>query len=243
MTLVVGSVMLGAVLQRVSGIGFAMVVAPFVVIALGPAQGVVLVQLCGLTAAALVLVRVARDVDWTAYLRLVPASVVGIAVGSVAVSRLPEAPAQVVTAGVLLVSLAVATLAGGARQVARGPFVMATVGASAGVMTSLAGVGGVALSVLGRVTQWEHRAFAATLQPYFLTISAVTVVARVLTDPRAWPPLPAAAWWAIAAAMAAGLALGEVAARRLSSRSASRAMLAIAWAGALLTLVDGLAGL
>lgn len=240
--MVLASVLLGAVLQRTSGLGFAMVVAPFVVLALGPAQGVVLVQLCGAAASALVFGRVRRDVDWPAYRRLLPTSLLGIVLGTAGVSHLPEAPAQVVTAVVLLLALAVATAVGKAGAVRRGTLVTAGSGVAAGLMTSLAGVGGVALTVLGQVTRWEQRSFAATLQPYFVSISTATVLARVAADPMAWPPLAAPAWLGIAVAMGCGLFLGERLARRLPASAARHATVAVAAVGAVLTLVDGIAG-
>ena len=63
MPLVLASVFAGAVLQRNSGIGFAIVVAPFVILSVDPAQGITLVQLFGASSALLVLFRVLRDTD------------------------------------------------------------------------------------------------------------------------------------------------------------------------------------
>lgn len=240
MGMVLGSVVVGAILQRTSGLGFAMVVAPFVVLALGPAQGVVLVQLCGATAAALVFARVRQDVDWLAYRRLMPASVLGIVVGAAAVSRVPDAPAQVITATVLLLALVAATAVGKVRTVERTAGITAGAGVGAGLMTSLAGVGGTAMTVLSQATRWEQRSFAATLQPYFVSISGATVLARVVADPTAWPALTGAAWLAIAAAVGLGLLAGEWVSRYIPSSAARWATLVIAAIGAIMTLVDGL---
>lgn len=82
MPLVLASVFAGAVLQRNSGIGFAIVVAPFVILSVGPAQGITLVQLFGASSALLVLFRVLRDTDWRAFGFLVPTSLIGVAVGA-----------------------------------------------------------------------------------------------------------------------------------------------------------------
>lgn len=241
MILLLGAMLVGAALQRVSGIGFAIVVAPCAILAIGPAQGVVLVQLCGAASALLVLRRVRGDVDWRAYGQLVPASVVGIAAGSVAASRLADGPAQVLGAVVVLLTLAGSVLVGRLGDVPRGPGVTAAAGGAAGVMTVLAGVGAGPLTALQQATRWEHRPFVATLQPYLVTVSTATVLARLVAAPGAWPALPGAAWLAVVAVLALGIATGGWVATRLSARAATRITLVLALAGALVALVDGIA--
>lgn len=240
--LVLASIFGGALLQRVSGLGFAMVVAPFLVMALGAEQGVVLVNLCGLVAAGLVLLRVLRDVDWHAVAALLPLSLLGIGAGSWLLTMLPPVQTQVVTACVLLVAMAAVTFLPSA-EFRRSPALLAGTGAAAGVMGVTAGVGGVPLVVAGRLTQWEQKSFAATLQPYFVILSAVTVAVRVATAPQTWPPLAWPVWLGIAAALLGGLALGEVVSRRLSADAVRGWVLTIAWAGTLLSLALALVAL
>ncbi|WP_167748883.1 TSUP family transporter [Cellulomonas sp. HD19AZ1] len=240
--LVLASVLAGATLQRVSGIGFAMVVAPFTVIALGPAQGVVLVQVCGVASAALVLSRVVRDTDWATFARLLPGSALGVVAGALLAGRVPDGPAQVLSAVVMLVTLAASVLVGRLRELPRSPVVLTAAGGTAGLMTVLAGVGGVALTALQQATRWEHRVFLATLQPYLIALSTGTVVARVVVSPAAWPSLSPAAWAGVAAALAVGILAGGRAARWLSGPAAARVTLALSLAGAVVALVDGLVG-
>lgn len=240
MVLLLAAVFTGAVLQRVSGIGFAMVVAPFTIIAIGPAQGVVLVQLCGIASAMLVLTQVLRHVDWRAYGALLPASFGGIAAGALLSSRLPIGPAEVLSAVAMLLLLAGSVSMGRLREMPRGAGAFSAAGGTAGVMTVLAGVGGAALTALQQATRWDHRSFLATLQPYFITLSAGTVLAKLLTTTDAWPALTLPVWGAIAGVMVAGIVLGGVIARWLSPALASRLTVALALVGALAALADGI---
>jgi uncharacterized membrane protein YfcA len=59
--LVLAAVVLGAGMQRITGMGFALVATPFLVLLLGPVEGVVLVNLCGAVTAGAIIFRVARD--------------------------------------------------------------------------------------------------------------------------------------------------------------------------------------
>ena len=57
------AVALGAGTQRITGLGFALVSAPFLVLLLGPFAGVFVVNVLGVAASVLVLAQVRRDVD------------------------------------------------------------------------------------------------------------------------------------------------------------------------------------
>lgn len=243
MPLVFASVFVGAVLQRTSGIGFAIVVAPFVILAVGPGEGITLVQLFGAASALLVLTRVLRDADWPAYRLLVPPSLVGIAVGAGVSTVVARSEAQVVAAGVMLLALVGSTVVGRSRAVARSAPLLVGTGVVAGAMTSLAGVGGVALTATRDLTAWEQRSFLATLQPYLVTLSAATVAARVWADPTTWPRLSLPEWGLGAVILVAGIGVGDLVSRRVPTRAASAVTWTLAFAGAVLTLWGGLGGL
>jgi uncharacterized protein len=239
--LVVAAVLVGSGIQRLSGMGFAMVLAPFSVIALGPSSGVVLVNLLGIVSAALVLARVRSAVEWRMLGRLLPASAVGVGLGVAVSTALSEQVAQVVAGAVVLVALGASLAVARVATVGRSrPLVVATSAAS-GAMAALAGVGGAAMVVLAVVTGWDQARFAATMQPYFLALGLGTIAARLGADPAAWPALSGPTWCAVACAMALGVVCGEVLSRRLPVRSARATAIAIAFVGGVLTVVDGVA--
>lgn len=243
MTLVFASVFVGAVLQRTSGIGFAIVVAPFVILALGPAEGITLVQIFGATSALLVLVRVLRDTDWGAFALLVPTSLAGVIAGAAVSAAVPQAEAQALAAIVMLGALVSSTIIGRLHSVRRGAGLLLAAGGVAGIMTSVAGVGAVALTATRDLTGWEQRSFLATLQPYLVTLSAATVVTRVAVDPGTWPSLAPGEWLASAGVLVAGIVVGDLVARRVPARAAALVTWLLALTGALITLLDALLGL
>ena len=243
MYLLLASVFVGAVLQRVSGIGFAMVVAPFTIIAIGPAQGVVLVQICGVTSAICVMTQVYRNVHWKTYFILLPASGVGILTGTYLVSLFPSAQAEIVSAIIMLCMLALSVVAGHLRQYKRNATSLTIAGGLAGSMTVLAGVGGVALTSLKQATWWDQASFVATLQPYLITLSTGTVLARVIASPQAWPVLSGPIWFAILAVMIIGMILGSKLAKVASATHAAHLTLLLSLIGAVSALVDGISKL
>ena len=62
--------MAGAIAQRVSGMGFALVVAPVLVLLIGPFDGVLMVNICGAASALMVVTRVWREISWKHYFLL-----------------------------------------------------------------------------------------------------------------------------------------------------------------------------
>ena len=58
------SVILGTVLQRVSGMGVGLVVSPTLALLLGPVAGVLLTNITTTVSAALIAITLWRDIDW-----------------------------------------------------------------------------------------------------------------------------------------------------------------------------------
>ncbi|WP_115728156.1 TSUP family transporter [Actinomyces culturomici] len=243
LALVVAAVLFGAILQRASGIGFAVVVAPFALIAGGATHGVILTQLLGATSAALTLLSVHRDVEWREYGRLLPSSLLGLVLATALAARLPDAPAQIVSSAIMLVLLLLAPRIGAAASVYRNWSSLSIAGAAAGAMTVLAGVGAAALTALQQATNWEQSRFVATLQPYLITVSTLTVGARLAVAPTGWPDFSLGAWVLIGVALILGIRAGDLVSRRLLASTAKRITFIVALVGAGIALVDGFASL
>ena len=99
------AVLAGAVTMRVTGMGFSLVAAPFLVLAVGPLEGVLVAHVCGTAAALLNLTQLHRDVDWRRAAWLVPAGLVGVLLGALTVGRLPAPVLAVVVSVLVLVGL------------------------------------------------------------------------------------------------------------------------------------------
>ncbi|MFB7662796.1 sulfite exporter TauE/SafE family protein [Kitasatospora sp. NPDC056138] len=230
------TVLLGASVQRLAGIGFALVAAPVLVLLLGPAQGVVLSNCAAGAISAVGLAGSWRQVRLTAMLPLVGAAACTVPAGSWVATRLPE-PTLLAGLGAL-VSGAVLLVMSGARVPAlrgvRGAF---AAGAVSGFMNSSAGVGGPAVSLYAVNAGWTTREFVPNAQFYGVLVNAFSIAAKGV------PRLTGPAWLLVAAGITAGAVVGKALADRVPERRARRTVLLLALAGGLTTLGKGLWGL
>lgn len=242
MVLVALAVCAGAALQRLTGMGLALVAAPFLVLIMGPVTGVVLVNFCGATASILVLCRAFMHVDWKKYAILGPSAVLGVFPGVLIVGALPGPWLEVGVGCVVLVALTTSlTLRGSTIGAGARPLILA--GAASGIMGATAGIGGPAISVYAVVSNWEQCAFAATLQPCFFTTGVTSLVVKYLASPQIMPPDPGGmmAWAGVG--ILSGLCLGELLTRWIRPARARILAVGIAYAGAAGAMLRGILGL
>ncbi|GAA1875196.1 sulfite exporter TauE/SafE family protein [Myceligenerans crystallogenes] len=235
-----GACVLGAGLQRVAGMGLGMVAAPVLTLFLGPAAGVLVSNVAAVVTSLLVL-RALRDrVDWRRFAALLPLMVVGSVLGALMVRAADTAWLDVVVGGSVLLALAAsAALRRAARVRGRGAAVVT--GLAAGFMNTTSGVAAPAWAAYALATRWEHRSFAATLQPLLLAMNLMSVATKLLLG--SVPAGGAPAWWVwpvLACAVGAGVAAGAWCARRVPARVAARVAVGVAVAGAATALVRGL---
>lgn len=241
---VVLAVFVGAAAQRLTGMGFALVCSPFIVVLLGPVSGVMLVNLCGLVAALIVLTRTWREAEWKTAGILICFAVIGVLPGAWAGAAFPAPLMQAIIGAMVIVALLGSLLIGRfGPAYERTTGGMAAAGFTSGLMNASAGVGGPAVSAFAILTQWEQRSFAATLQPFLATLSGLSLAAKLALEPEAWPQLSWQLWVAIAAALAVGQLCGEWLTRKVSVATARVAMISLAFLGAALTLVTGVLAL
>ena len=240
MTLAIVAILIGAVTQRIAGMGFAMMVAPFVVLALGPAQGVVLVNLCGTVVALITMLQLRRDIEWSTFTWLITSSLVGIAIGIFAVRSLDVAVFQVVVGVILILAIVGSVLIARTSARVSGRRWTAVAGASTGALVAAAGIGGPPMTIYAVLSNWNQRTFAATMQPYQACVSAVAVLAALAGAPASWPTLGGPSWLLVAAAIAVGLVAGNLLGRVVSPAVGRWVVIALALIGAAITLISGL---
>lgn len=239
--LILLSVFVGAFAQRVTGMGFALVSGPFLVLLIDPLAGVVLVNLCGFVSSVIVLSRTYRDVEWKTAGFLTVACVVGTIPGAFLAVAIPSHALETLIGSLVIASLAASLLLNRySRALTRSPASIAVSGVASGVMNAAAGVGGPPLSALAVVSRWEQRAFAATIQPVFVVMAASSVAAKLLFDSGSWPELDLVTWALILGALAGGQLMGEWLSRKIPMRAARTGMLTLAFLGGILTMSRGL---
>ena len=226
-------VFLGALTQRVTGMGFGLVASPFLVLLLGAGTGVPLIQVLTIAASVVVLVVVFREVEWRKMITLLIPAYLGIVPGWWLSEVLPPAALSVLV-GTLVVLALLAMLLSERARVFKGTGGLVSAGLLSGFMNVTAGVGGPAIVLYSLSTGWPHRSFVATVQVYFIFLNIGSLIAHGI------PALSGPTWLLIAAALVVGMVLGQLLSRRIDSVLASRLVLVVAFTGSLATIVRGL---
>jgi uncharacterized membrane protein YfcA len=234
------AVVVGAGLQRVAGMGLGLVAAPVLTVFLGASVGVLVSNVAAIVTALLIL-RALRDrVDWRRVVTILPLMLVGSILGALTVREADPAWLDVIVGGSVLVALAASALLRRRVRI-RGRSVAIATGLAAGFMNTTSGVAAPAWTAYALATRWDHRSFAATLQPLLVVMNTMSVVTKLALG--AIPAGSAPAWWVwpvLLVAVLAGVALGTVLARRVPTRVASAIALTVAVAGAVTALTRGL---
>jgi len=215
----------GAATQAVTGLGFSLVSAPFLIALAGPRDGV------RLNLVLSVVINVVYLLPERAHARggdagrlLLPAAVTTV-LTAVVVRTAPTDPLAVVAGSVTVA--AAALLLAGARVRQPHPVVA---GGLSGVMNTVAGIGGPAVAVYAVGAGWPAAVRRSTFQLYFLGLNLAGLVAL---GPRA-PDL--LLWVGLVAGWLAGRGLAD----RVPEAAARTATLAVAVAGGLVAVARGL---
>lgn len=225
----------GAVTLRVTGIGFALVAAPFFILALGPWDALGLIHVAGVAACLVLSWSLRHHVDRRRALELGGWALLMVIPGTWLAFAVPERVLQLAIGVGLLLSLALMVWFRDLPQ-KDGPVVRAISGLSCGFFTYAAGMGGPAVTIYSRLSHWNHTSFVATLQPMFTVLGIAALIARQVISGQVLPAIPEWIWIAAIATLLVGLALGDLMSRRVAPQAARRATLVVAFAGTLVTI-------
>ncbi len=235
-------VAIGAVLQRVTGMGFALTAAPFVVLIYGANAGVMLVNVLSALAAGIGLVTLRRAVVWRRLASLLVAAVPGVVAGVLLLQVLDPATSEIVVGSVLLLAV-LASAAIRTAVVEHSTGGLLATGVAAGFGSALAGVSGPAIAAYAALTGWRATGLAATMQGLFLGLAVTTVTVKLVSGAAALPALTWFAWAAMALSLVGGLVVGELLERVLPRPWAWRLLIVIAATGAAATVLRGVLSL
>ena len=234
--LLAGIVLLGASVQWLTGMGFALVAVPALVLVLGPVEGV---ALANCAAGAICLVGLAggwRHVRPAAMVPLCVAAACTVPAGTWMTRQLPESWLLLVMGG--LVTVAVLLVMRGARIPAlRGRRGAVVAGAAGGFMNSAAGVGGPPVSLYALNAGWTVREFVPNAMFYGVVVNAFSVASNGV------PELGALQWVLVIAAMGVGGVIGRGFASRIPEKRARLLVLLLALTGGVTAVGKGLWGL
>lgn len=230
-TVVPGVVLLavfaGALVQAATGMGFSLVVAPVMVLALGPRDGIPTTLALAALSSVVPLLRDRRHIQ--------PAPVTRLLLPTLACTPLIAWAVHgadtrwLALAGGIGVVIAVALLASGLRsQLFRTPAGAVATGASSAVLNVVGGVGGPPIGLYVANTDWDPPTTRANLHAFFLIQNAVTCLILGTRMPGA----------AAIIALCAGTAAGMVLASRITPSTVRTGVLAVSLLGGL-GLVSG----
>jgi len=232
------AVLFGAATQRISGMGFALVAAPFLVVVLGPIDGVLVVNTCGALTAGIILARVFRRVEWARCGRMLIGAAAGTIPGAILVGAVDSAWLEAGIGVTLLVTIGI-QLRTSRRTLAATAVRDVAVGSISGFMNVTAGVGGPAMSTYALASRWNLTSFAATMQAYFLALGLTSLGAKAVFAHPHLPALGVWFWILVLAACLVGMGTGELLVRVVSPRVVRIMLIAVAGAGAAATTARG----
>ncbi|MEL4356656.1 MULTISPECIES: sulfite exporter TauE/SafE family protein [unclassified Luteococcus] len=245
LALVLVAVFVGAVLQRLSGTGMGLVLAPILAVVLGAGTGVLVANATTTVSALMMLVALWRDVEWRRALLICGFAVPGAVVGGFVVRATPAAWLQVIVGGVVMLAILVTVLASALVRMprVRAPWITPLAGFLGGIFNTTAGVSAPVMVVHSRLVRWEQKAFAASMQPVFAAMGFFSVLVKSLmaAADTALPP-----WWllpVVVVTVVLGIQAGGWAARRVSSAQARTVAITLAGLGGLSALVRGVLAL
>ncbi|MDO4685347.1 MAG: sulfite exporter TauE/SafE family protein [Corynebacterium sp.] len=233
----------GAFLQRVSGMGMALVSVSIMSLLLGPVEGVLVVNFMAVINALLTTFTVKQWVNWKMFALISSMVVVGVVPGTMLISRVSVPLLQVIVGCMLLLALAAVII--GKRYIPQMTSNTLAVlsGIAAGFMSTLAGIAGPALTVYASASRWEQREFAATLQPIFIVAGGLSFSSKLLFGAGSLSMATSWVWPAGILGMLLGIWLGVRFSNSISRDTAWKLSLTVAIAGGLSALVRGLSAL
>lgn len=231
--LISAPILLGALTQRATGLGFGLMGGPLLVALTGPTLGVTLANALSALLCTVVFARTWRDTDWPAVALLAVPALAVIPLGALTVRALPERWLLILVGSMVIVAVGVVVVLGDGRSLftrVRGALVA---GALSGFMNVTAGVGGPMVSAYALSRKWDRQTLVPTAQAYLLIINVAAVLSKGL------PEMPAIGWVFSIGALLAGALAGEWLDRRIDARTGRRLIIFVALAGGVAAVVRG----
>lgn len=241
--LVFVTILIGSCMQRVSGMGVGLIGGPVLSIAIGPVEGIMVINVLAAINAAMSTMTVRRDVDWGKFALIGSVMVLGAVPGTWLIHVMSPAVLQIVVGALLLIALAVTSFGRRYIPAVSGKLPAAVSGVIGGFSNTLAGVAGPVITVYAQASRWDQRTFAATLQPLFIVSGLVSFAIKYFTGAGDISSEPWGIWPAAMVAMVIGIAVGMVFSRRIEREKARVLAVAMAALGGVTVLVRGILSL
>ncbi|MBX3195397.1 MAG: TSUP family transporter [Microbacteriaceae bacterium] len=234
--LAAAAVFVGAVLQRITGIGFGGASAPALILLLGPMGGVLALHALAALCSLVVLISCWRYVEWPRTIALTGIALAVTPLGVVLSFQLPGAVLQIATGAVMLAALFTVDVL--ARSwLMRGRLGVIAAGVLSGIANGTVAQAGPLVGAYAVASRWSMTSYVASTQVCWLLVNVAAVVMKGL------PPVTPVVAGVLLGSVAVGLVVSVPIARRLSREAAVRCLMVVAAAGSVVLLGKGVAGL
>jgi len=175
----VAAIFVAAVLQSLSGFGFALIVMPVLTLVVGLRTAAPTVALIALTLYTINVLRYRRSIDLREVFRLGLASALGVPIGVWVLANVDETLVKQVM-GAFLIVYALYSFARPAMSWQPGQFWVYPAGFLAGCLAGAYNVPGPPVIVYGSLRRWPRDEFRAVLQSLFLVNASLVVTSHLL---------------------------------------------------------------
>lgn len=241
--LAAASILVGSALQRLSGTGVGLVVTPVLSLLLGPVTGVLMTNATTTVSGFTIMLSVRDRVQWRRAGIVIASALPGAVLGALLVLALPAAWLQIGIGALVLIALGL-TVATPRLPEVTSPAALPVAGVVGGLLNTTAGVAAPAMVIVSRLIRWEQRAFAASLQPIFMSMGLMSVVAKLALGATGLPSLPP--WWIpalVVALVLCGVRIGARLEPRIPPARARTLALVIAGLGGVAAVLKGILSL
>lgn len=237
------AILVGTILQRLSGTGVGLVMAPVLALLIGPVSGILVTNATTVMSGFLIMLAVRRDVEWRRFLWVLPGAFGGAAIAAAVVAVAPESWLQILIGAVVLIALAT-TFGLPNVPVITSPALGPAAGVLGGFFNTSAGIAAPVMVIYAKLSEWNQRSFAATMQPTFMTMGFLAVAGKILLGATVLSELPP--WWmflGMAGIVVAGIQTGGLLSRRVSAHAARNVAIVVAGLGGVTAITRGILSL
>ena len=235
--LALGAVFFAAVVRGTTGFGFALVLAPVLLLLLEPKSVVVIDLLLGLLSNVFVVATSLRSVRWRWLTPMLVGVVLGIPLGVFTISVISPSALKVMI-GVVVLVFAVPLALGFTRAFRREKPVAGLAGFAGGFLASSTSLGGPPVVLFMHNQDWRKEAIHPSLAACFLLTTSGSLVGLLISGLVRLPTVLTAA--SLAPALLVGTAVGIVAFRRINERVFRLLSVVIIFGAGIVAVLSGL---
>jgi len=231
------AVFVAAFIRGVTGFGFALILAPILLLIFTPANVVVVNLFLGLISNILVLSYSFKKVDLKKILSMIIGSALGIPLGAWIIILIAPATLKILIGGVT-VSCAVLLALGFSSTFTREKLGSAVAGFLSGVLSSSTSLGGPPVVLFMHNQNWRKDVIYSSLAAYFLFACFWSLIALYISGLVDTQIIVVAA--SLTPALLSGVGLGIIFFRRINARHFRRLSIAIVICAGILGILSGL---